>query len=340
MKKIALFLMMIIMITPIAGQEMEWAVGFDGFLDNREYENFVKHSQTIFGARTWLELGGNVDQIHRLRAGLNYMYEFGSTYNAIKPSPVLYYQLHYNPVNFYIGAFPRRDLLDFPLALLTDTLNYYRPDIEGIYLSYNAGRWGYENVFIDWTSRKTSTDLEQYVFGFSGRFNYSILYVIHHVLNGHYARPDTVSPDFHRRDNGGFDVNLGVDLSNLTFFDTLNISGGALVSLDRIRVVYNGWETSAGFLAQAQIGYRSLGLKGTYYRGQGNVFLYGDSFYKAKEYGRLDVFWQPFKKWNVQGKMVFSIHFIEHKLDYSQQVLISINLGGSKPLLNANNNHN
>jgi hypothetical protein len=340
MKKIVLFLMMIILITPIAGQEMEWAAGFDGFLDNREYQNSVQYAQTIFGARTWLELGGNIDQIHRLRAGFNYMCEFGSTYNAIKPSPVLYYQLHYNQVNFYIGAFPRRDLLDFPLALLTDTINYYRPEMEGIYLSYNAGRWGYENVFIDWTSKKTSTDLEQYVFGFSGRLNYSILYLTHHALNGHYARPDTVSPDFHRRDNGGYNVNLGVDLSNLTFFDTMNISGGVLVSLDRIRVVYNGWETSAGFLAQAHLGYRSVGLKGTYYRGQGNEFLYGDSFYKAEEYGRLDIFWQPFRRKNVQGKIVFSLHFIEQSVKYSQQVLISVNLGGSKPLLHANNNPN
>jgi hypothetical protein len=340
MKKIALFLMMIIMITPIIGQELEWAVGFDGFLDNREYQNSVQYPQTIFGARTWLELGGNIDQIHRLRAGFNYMYEFGSTYNAIKPSPVLYYQLHYNPVNFYIGAFPRRDLLDFPLALLTDTLNYYRPEMEGMYLSYNAGRWGYENVFIDWTSRQTNNDFEQFMYGFSGRFNYSILYFTHHFLMGHFARPSIPPPDFHLRDNGGFDLNLGADLSHLTFFDTLSISGGLLVSLDRIRGIYDGWETPAGFLAQANLGYRCLGLKGTYYRGQGHEFLYGDSFYKAKEYGRLDFFWQPFKRKNVQGKIVFSLHFIEQSLDYSQQVMISVNIGGSKPLLNANNNPN
>ena len=122
------------MLLPAIGQNLEWQAGFDGFLDNREYQSSIQYPQTIFGARTWLELGGNINRVHHLRAGLNYMYEFGSAVDAIKPLPVLYYQLDWKPFNFYIGAFPRRNLLDYPLALLTDTLNYYRPDIEGMYL--------------------------------------------------------------------------------------------------------------------------------------------------------------------------------------------------------------
>jgi len=321
------------MITPVTGQELEWALGLDGFLDNREYYNSVQYPQTIFGSRAWLELGGSIDQVHRLRAGLNYMYEFGSSFNAIKPSPVLYYQLDYHQFEFYIGAFPRRNLLDYPLALLTDTLNYYRPNMEGMYLVYNYN-WGYENVFIDWTSRQTDTDFEQFMFGFSGKLNYGIFFTTHHFLMGHFAQPLIPPPDFHIRDNGGFDLNVGVDFSELTFFDTLNMSGGVLVSLDRIRGVYEGWETPAGFIGQANVSYKGVGLRGTYYRGQGHEFLYGDSFYKAKNYGRMDISWQPFNKSNISAKIVFCIHFIEHSIDYSQQVLVSINIGGSRPILN------
>jgi hypothetical protein len=333
LKKIGFFLIVIMMIKPVDGQDAEWAFGFDGFLDNREYQNSVQYPQTIFGARTWLELGGKIDQVHRLRAGFNYMYEFGSTFEAIKPSPILYYQLDYKPFNFYIGAFPRRNLLDFPLALLTDTLNYYRPEMEGMYLNYDIGNWGWENVFIDWTGRQTNYDPEQFMFGFSGRLSYKFLYFTHHFLMGHFARPRIRPPDFHLRDNGGFDLNLGTDLSNLTFFDTINVSIGVIVSLDRIRGIYDGWETPAGLFTQANLDYRGLGIKGTYYRGQGHEFIWGDSFYKVKEYGRLDFYWQPFKKNNIQGKIVFSLHFIEQSVDYSQQVLISVNLGGSRPLL-------
>lgn len=335
MKKFIFILMLTVMILPVFGQELEWALGLDGFLDNREYYNSVQYPQTIFGSRAWFESGVAVDQVHRIRVGLNYMYEFGSTFNAIKPSPVLYYQLQYHPFEFYIGAFPRRDLLDYPLALLTDTLNYYRPNIEGMYFSYNHGL-GYEKVFIDWTSRQTDTDYERFIFGISGRLNYRILFITHHFLMGHFARPAIPLPDFHLRDNGGFDLNIGADLSQLTFFDTLNISGGVLVSLDRIRNVYDGWETPAGFIGHANVSYKGLGLAGTYYRGEGHEFLYGDSFYKAKSYGRMDISWQPFRKNNVSAKIVFCIHFIEHVVDYSQQVLISVNIGGSRPVLNLN----
>ncbi len=324
-----------IIVKPAAGQIMEWTAGFDGFLDNREYQNTVQYPQTIFGARTWLELGSNIDQVHRFRAGVNYMYEFGSEINAIKPLPVLYYQLDLKPVNFYIGAFPRRGLLDYPLALLTDTLNYYRPEIEGLYLNYDMGRWGCENVFIDWTGRQTDYDHERFMFGFSGRLNYRYIYFTHHFLMGHFARPRIPPPGFHLRDNGGFDLNLGTDLSGLTFFDTLYISAGILVSLDRIRGVYNGWETPAGFLTQANICYRGIGVTGVYYRGQGHEFLYGDSFYKAKEYGRMDFYWQPFKKSYIKGKIVFSLHFIEHTLDTSQQLMVYLNFGGSRPISGA-----
>jgi hypothetical protein len=319
------------MIPPLSGQELEWAFGLDGFLDNREYYNSVQYPQTIFGSRAWFELGGSVDQVHRLRAGLNYMYEFGSHYDAIEPSPVLYYQLHYQPFEFYMGAFPRRNLLDYPLALLTDTLNYYRPNIEGIYFSYNYGP-GFENIFIDWTSRQTDSDFERFMFGFSGRLNYKIFFTTHHFLMGHFARPAIPPPDFHIRDNGGFDVNVGVDLSDFTFFDTLNFSVGVLVSLDRIRNVYDGWDTPAGFIGQAKAGYKGLGICGTYYRGQGHEFLYGDSFYKAKSYGRIDFFWLPFRHKNVFTKIAFCIHFIEHSVDFSQQIIVSINLDGRRPI--------
>ena len=332
MKKTGFFLLIVFLIKPAFGQNLEWMAGFDGFLDNREYQNSVQYPQTIFGARTWLELGGNIDQIHNIRAGINYMYEFGSEINAIKPLPVLYYHLDWKPLDFYFGAFPRRDLIDYPLALLTDTLNYYRPNIEGMYLSYDLGRWGSENVFIDWTGRQTNYNFERFMFGFSGRFNYRFLYLTHHFLMGHFARPRIQPPDFHLRDNGGFDVNLGADVSGMTFFDTLYVSAGILVSLDRIRGIYDGWETPAGFFTQANLCYKGLGILGTYYRGQGHEFLYGDSFYRAKEYGRLDFYWQPFKKNYIRAKIVFSLHFIEYSLDTSQQLLVSLNFGRSRQL--------
>lgn len=331
MRNITFIFLFSVIILPLHGQELEWLLGVDGFLDNREYYNSVQIPQTMFGTGLRFEFGGNVDRVHNLRAGIHYIYEFGGKPDAIKPLPTIYYRLDYKPFEFYMGAFPRRDLLDYPLAILTDTLNYYRPNIEGAYLRF-GGNWGFQNVFLDWTSRQTDNDFERFMFGFSGRINYKFLFFSHHFLMGHFARPRIPPPGFHLRDNGGFDLNLGADLSDMTFFDTLTVSAGALVSLDRIRHVYEGYETPAGLLAHILMSYRGVGLCGTYYRGQGHEFLYGDSFYKASEYGRIDLFWQPFKKKNISAKLIFSFHFIEQTVDYSQQILVSIDIGRIKPV--------
>jgi hypothetical protein len=67
----------------------------------------------------------------------------------------MYYQYSDPKKEMIFGAFPRRDKIDFPLVMLTDTLLYYRPNIEGM---FGAVRWdwGYQNVFVDWISRQTN----------------------------------------------------------------------------------------------------------------------------------------------------------------------------------------
>jgi len=162
------FILFTIMLIPsVNGQQFEWQAGFDGFLDNREFHNSFQEPQTMFGSRFSIELGGSINKEHRFRGGFNYLYEFGGPPDAWKPNPVLYYQYDKKPFTFFMGAFPRRRIINFPLALLTDTLNYYRPNVEGVYLDVK-GDWGYQDVFLDWTSRQTDTEFEQFMFGLSG----------------------------------------------------------------------------------------------------------------------------------------------------------------------------
>jgi len=315
-------------------QQFEWKAMFDGFLDNREYFNPYQMPQTIFGSRIAGEIGGSFNGIHRLRAGLDYMYEYGGEIDAVPPIIIMYYQYDRKPFTYYMGVFPRRDLLDYPLALLNDTLNYYRPYMQGIYLKAEKP-WGYENVFIDWTSRQTDTHFERFLFGFSGRIDINRLFVSHHFLMGHFAGPGIPVPWHHLRDNGGFDINLGIDLSGATIFDTLSFSVGGLVSLDRTRSVDKGWQTPAGFLGQAQAIYRFAGIRTTLYLGEGHTFLYGDSFYKAGSYARIDLFVIPFHSPRITGKINWAIHLVEGPkgywtIDNSQQVLVTILLDGDK----------
>ncbi len=331
MRHLLITLTLILLIeSPGISQKFEWDAGFDGFLDNREYFS-IEVPQTIFGSRIWGEVGASLSDGHSFKAGMNYLYEFGYHLDSYAPDITMYYRYEDHGINFRIGSFPRSGLLDFPISLLSDTLLYYRPNIEGVYLGYK-GKWGYQKVFIDWTSRQTDDSYERFIFGFSGRLQAGILYMNHHLMMGHFAGKGIPEPDHHLRDNGGFDFNLGTDLSEKVFLDSLTFSGGGLVSLDRIRGVDDGWQTPAGFVGRFTACYRWMGINGLIYRGQGHTFLYGDPFYKLDRYGRIDLYYMPFRSEKVSLKINFVLHFSKNQLDYSQQILLSMALNGSKPL--------
>ena len=309
---------------PCQGQKFEWGAGFNGFFDNREYYS-LDIPKTMFGARASGMVGVSLTGGHRIMAGIDYLYEFGHRPDAYLPDVTLFYQYESAKVDFIFGAFPRSGYLQYPIALLSDTLNYYRPNVQGAYFLYRGG-WGYENVFIDWTSRQTDTAPEHFIYGFSGKFQKSLLFLEHYFLMGHFAAKGIPDPGYHLRDNGGFQVNLGADLSSLVFLDSLSLFAGGLVSLDRIRGVDDTWQTPAGFTAGFTVLYRFLGIDGTCYSGQGHTFLYGDPFYRLKQYGRLDIYFIPFRSGKVNVKLDMGIHFTPSQVDYSQQIRVTVNL--------------
>jgi len=320
------YLILLAFLTGMPGhaQSLEWNAGYDGFLDNREYFS-IDNPQTIFGSRVWGEIGADLGDYHRFRAGINYLYEFGYTAFAHIPDATMYYRYDREKIDFMIGAFPRRNLLSYPLVFLSDTLNYYRPNMEGACLGYTGKRLQ-QHAFIDWTSRQTDDRPERFIFGLWGKVRMGMFFLEDHFIMAHLAGKGIPDPDFHLRDNGGFHMNLGLDLSEKVFLDTLVLRLGGLVSLDRIRGVDPGWQTPAGFLGQLDLRYRGFGLTGLYYRGEGHTFFYGDPFYRLQEYGRLDLYFMPFRNKNVDLKIDFALHFAAGQVDYSQQILVSVRI--------------
>ena len=49
-----------------------------GFLDNREYKDFVSRSRTYSGTRTALDFGLNIDTLNSFVVGANAIHEFGA----------------------------------------------------------------------------------------------------------------------------------------------------------------------------------------------------------------------------------------------------------------------
>jgi hypothetical protein len=298
-------------------QELEGSLNLHTFADNREYARSSRFSQTIFGIRFSPEIGLLLDSAHRIRIGFNALHEFGSSKFTNKIDPVVYYEFLKQDWNFYMGVFPRQNLLsDYPRAVLTDTLSYYRPNVEGMLLKYENEHWK-QLFFIDWTSRQTAMDRENFVFGLSGRFKKDLFFISHYAMMLHNAGPAVPIPDDHVEDNGALAVKAGLDLSGKTFLDSLTFNAGGLMSFERVRTV-GGWNTPKGLLLELQMEYHRFGITNSFYKGERHNIKYGDQFYSAKTYNRTDLTWRPKIYKGIEGQFTLSFHFLEGVIDSQQ----------------------
>ncbi len=301
-------------------QDFEYQVLFEGIGDNREFTQAYATPQTILGSRGAFELGVSFDQ-HRLRGGLSYLFEFGSDIDAQKPKLTLYYQFQEEDKEFLFGAFPRHDKINFPLAMLTDTLLYYRPNIEGLYgkIEWN---WGHQLGFVDWVGRQTDVQREQFMAGSSGEIGHKNLFLQNYILMFHNAHDKMHLPDQHIEDSSGMMILAGFRTpGNLAVQSSLK--GGLLASLYRERGVTDGYISSTSFFAGANIRYKNIGIKSVLNLGGGHQFMFGDPYYQATNYSRTDLIWYFINHDKVKGRFNWSVHIPDWEtIDQQQQLSI------------------
>ena len=335
LKKISFGIIAIILLisNEIKAQVLEGNINYFGFMDNREYKRSDRYSQTIFGNRISPEIGIKLDSFNSFRVGFNALYEFGSQKDKFfdKIDPVIYYQNQKGNWNFFIGSFPRLNLLtDYPRALFKDTLNYYRPNIQGMLAKYETKNFR-ETIWIDWTSRQTNTDKETFLFGLSGNYKNGLFFISHHLFVYHNAGAIVPIPNDFLQDNGGLTAEIGLDLSH-RFIDSLKISAGAMASIERTRAVSSKINTPKGFVSNIYVAHKKFSIQNSFYAGEGHHILYGDPFYSSKTYDRVDLGWSPIKSKNLEGKFVFSYHFVDGVMDNQQAFFLRYNLSASKNL--------
>jgi hypothetical protein len=263
--------------------------------------------------------------------GFNALHEFGSSKFTDHIDPVVYYQYIKKDWNFYMGAFPRYKLLtDYPRSVLTDTLNYYRPNVEGMLVKYENEHFR-QTLWIDWTSRQTATARENFLFGLSGRYKTGLLFVSHYAMMLHNAGPAVSIEGDHIEDNGALAVKVGLDLSKKTFMDSLTINVGGLMSFERVRTI-GGWQTPKGLLLEFHAEYKGFGIINSYYNGEGHNIRFGDRFYTSKVYNRTDLTWRPILFRNIEGILDLSFHFVDGVVDSQQSFGLRYNITGSKKI--------
>lgn len=319
MKKLFIVLFSFLSISALA-QEFEYQVLFEGIGDNREYFSGEAMSQTILGSRGAFEVGVKTGN-QRIRGGLSHLLEFGSDIDYHKPKLIMYYEYEDVHKTFLFGAFPRRGRIDFPLAMLTDTLLYYRPNIEGL-LGEVRWNWGFQNGFVDWVSRQTDVKRENFMAGFSGEIFHQNLFLENYILMFHDAGPGINLPGDHIKDYLGYALQAGVRTTENSIFYT-EIKAGVLSSSFRERTVTDGFENTTSFFAEANGRYKNFGVKSVLNAGGGHRFAYGDRFYQVENYWRTDAIWYFINRKNVKGRFNLSFHVIDWSdLDQQQQLSI------------------
>lgn len=335
-KKIYLFFFFIMTIG-LARAQNSVDIGFNGFgfLDNREYKAFTERSRTYSGTRLALDLGLNLDSLNHFVVGINGIHEFGAHPYFLKVDPVAYYKFESHKWLFNAGMFPREGLLsNYPRAILNDTLRYYRPNVEGLLTRYQT-EYGYETLWLDWVSRQTNTDREQFLFGLAGKYlpdPAGPFYLSHYFMLLHDAGPAVAIPNDHIRDNGALQIRAGYNFGKNTVFDSLSVEAGGMMSLERVRSV-SGFQKPLGVVASFYASIKRLAFYDEFYKGEGHNVTYGDSFYRKKTYNRLDIIYTPFLFKHIKGQFVLSLHQSPGQLGDSQQAFrITYDLGRKKLL--------
>lgn len=325
-------LLFVILFIPISifSQTFEYDVLFEGIGDNREYFSDIATPQTILGTRGAFETGLVIDE-HSLKIGASKLYEFGSSLNDQATKLILYYEFKNESKEFAMGSFERKERINFPLAMLSDTLLYYRPLIEGLYTKVEKD-WGYQDIFVDWTLRQTDTIRENFTIGWSGEIKFGMFFLSNYFVLYHDAKPRKQKPDDHIKDYMGGALQIGIrtnENSDITAYGKI----GILNSNKRERNVDDGFIIGNSVFIEAYGKYKNLGLKSVLSSGDSHIFAQGDRFYNAKDYLRTDLIWYFINHENVKGVFNYSFHLLNwNDIDQQQQLSIIYKFGDSTPL--------
>jgi len=327
MHKVFLILLLSIFSISSFSQKLEYNAQLYVFGDNREFQSQTSTSQTIFGERVSFELGTTLEKKHQIRVGINYLYEFGSEMGEKTPKFTAYYHYEDSKKSIYLGAFPRMGLIDFPLVLLSDTLNYYRPNIEGLYGKYNW-KWGHECGFVDWTSLQTDTRRETFLAGFSGEIRHKSFFFQNYLTIYHYSTTALSNGTEGVNDNIGGVLYLGSDLDKILPLKKGYIRLGVIESSFRNRHEDNKFVNGVSFTGQFYGEVKSFAIKATFSEGDGHIVSNGDPFYSIGNYIRTDFYWLIIHTKHLNAHLNESFHFINGSdMDTSTQLQLVYKFG-------------
>jgi hypothetical protein len=309
MQKLFGFITALLLTLQLTAQSIDYTFRFTGIGDNREYFSGYNVPQTILGARGAFILGTKLDSINRFRAGIDYFYEFGSVFGELKPKLILYYEANKGPWMFRMGSFTRSDVLNYPLAIIADDYDYYKPNLEGLYIRYKKQNWKMD-VFADWVSRQDSVRREQFMAGLTLNAHWGRFLTEDYWYMFHNASSLVKVENDHIKDYMGAIMMVGFDFSGIIPLDIATVKSGVLTSLWRDRGNGLNYILKNSSYSEIVLEEKGFGIKTIINVGEKHNFNIGDSFYNnTTSYIRAGLYFTPINFKNVKGRFTWTFHF-------------------------------
>lgn len=336
MKKLAFPIFLLVFAHLLTAQTLEWKAGMYHFFDNTEFlgSSYV-NDQTMAGVRIAPEIGLGMNGNQHFRIGFDALKSYGSPNLIDSCSPTAYYLFDNGRFRFQMGSFAREgQLTEYSRAFFQDSICYYRPNINGFLLAYNGDELQ-AKLFLDWTGKQSQTVHEAFFVGGSVQYQKSIFVAEAQALMFHHA----ASLQVHGvHDNILLHPALGLDLAGKTWLDSLRLSVGALVGVERYRLVSEQFMSRSGLLVELDAAYHGFGLSSSTYVGQGIMMDYasmgselywGDPLYRGDFYSRIDLSYDFLRLPYLKGKINFANHFSEGNFYVEQSIIVSATLGSN-----------
>ncbi len=336
--KILQKILIIFLFVSIAGysQKYNWAVDYNYFFDNTEFSG-SKYAipQTMTGMHFIPSFNISFDQNSKIIVGTDILMLSGEIPRIHDFFPTIYYQYKKNNNLFFAGAFPRsKSIIDYSDFLFADSINYFRPNLNGIYWKLGSKR-SYFNVWLDWTGHQSATQRETFYAGLSAKVSFiNYFYADIKSYLFHYAKTKPSLPDDHVCDNAQAIISLGYYNPHFLIYNSLKIAVGIYSGFERERGT-GLQDLPTGYFGQLVFDNKFAGFDSKLYFGDPRMILYskygnglywGNPLLQSGKFYENKFFIKIFNNKNVQAKLGYNLNFAEETVYHEQTLTLNVSL--------------
>lgn len=325
-------------------QKVEWNLSAHAFIDNSEGNHHYAVNQTLTGLRLTPEIGiSSHEATHRIMLGATGLSEWGNKGKISGLAVTAYYRYQKNGFKFTIGSFMRSTLEEeMESYLLSDSLKYYRPLMQGMHLSHTSSTHLLE-AYLDWTGMRRGVSNEQFMLGMNawnrwGNFKAGLKgYYYHYAFSGKRTNDD------HIRDHALIRPFVSYSFTPSGILKDLEIKAGALIGLDRKRAnvhekeqgIKGQWKTPAGLLLEIKAHVFRFRLNETFYTGERQLpegfrqtsdFYWSESYIHSGGWSRTDLFFDILDKGPVHLDAGVILHATHRGVNHHQVLSLKVDL--------------